>query len=83
MAGLRVNHSSAYGTFLTPRFHAYEQLSAQVTRWFLRFAIYAEAENLTSRRQKNPIIAASTPWSEDFDPTMNGGRWTGACSTPD
>lgn len=67
-------YTLADGTLSWPRrFHAYEQLSAQVTRWFRHFAIYAGAENLTSRRQKNPIIAASTPWSEDFDPTMIWG----------
>ena len=55
------------------RFHAYEQLSAQITRWFRHFSVYIGAENLTGFRQKQTIINAEDPWSAGFDPTMVWG----------
>lgn len=61
-----------------PGFKAYESLSAQVTRHFRRFSVYVGGENLTGFRQKNPIIGASTPWSERFEPTMTYGPVSGA-----
>lgn len=60
------------------RFHAFEQLNAQVTRWFRHFSIYIGGENLTGRRQSNPIINAANPWSEQFEPTLVWGPVTGA-----
>ena len=35
-------------------------------------------ENITGRRQSNPIIAADQPWSQLFDPTMVWGPVSGA-----
>lgn len=55
------------------RFHPYEQLSAQVTRWFRHFSVYIGGENLTGFRQKQTIIDAENPWSKTFDPTMVWG----------
>jgi hypothetical protein len=60
------------------RFHSYEQLSAQVTRWFRHFSIYVGGENLTGFRQKQTIINANDPWSSTFDPTMVWGPVHGA-----
>ncbi len=40
------------------RYKGYEQVSAQVTRFFRHWSIYAGGENITARRQKHPIIAA-------------------------
>lgn len=60
------------------RFHAYEQLNAQVTRWFRHFSIYIGGENLTGKRQKNPIIRPDEPWSGLFDPTLVWGPVSGA-----
>ncbi|MBO7419209.1 MAG: TonB-dependent receptor, partial [Bacteroidaceae bacterium] len=60
------------------RFHAYEQVSAQVTRWFRHFSVYVGGENLTGFRQKHPIINAADPWSSTFDPTMVWGPVQGA-----
>ncbi len=54
-------------------FPAFEQLSAQITRWFRHWSIYAGGENLTNFKQKNPIIGASDPWGNSFDPTMVWG----------
>lgn len=55
------------------RFPAYEQLQAQVTRWFRHFSVYVGGENLTGFRQKHPIIGADNPWGADFDPTLVWG----------
>ena len=60
------------------RFHAFEQLSAQVTRWFRHFSVYIGGENLTGVRQQQTIINAADPWSETFDPTMVWGPVHGA-----
>ncbi len=51
-------------------FKGFEQVSAQITRWFRHFSIYLGGENLTGFKQKNPIINASNPWSKHFDPTL-------------
>lgn len=54
-------------------YKAFEQVSAQVTRYFRRGSIYIGGENLTGFKQKNPIIGASDPWGETFDSTMMWG----------
>lgn len=54
-------------------FGSYEQLSAQITREFRHLSVYVGGENLTNFKQKNPIINASDPWSNEFDPTMVWG----------
>lgn len=59
-------------------FKAYEQVSAQITRWFRHFSIYVGGENLTGFRQKQTIINADNPWSTGFDPTMIWGPVQGA-----
>ena len=60
------------------RYGAYEQLSAQVTRWFRHWSVYVGGENLTNFRQKNPIVGASEPWSGNFDSTLVWGPVHGA-----
>lgn len=60
------------------RFSAYEQVSAQITRWFRHFSVYIGGENLTGFRQKQSIINADDPWSSTFDPTMVWGPVHGA-----
>ena len=59
-------------------FGAYEQVSAQITRWFRHFSIYIGGENLTGFRQKNPILGADNPWGADFEPTLVWGPVHGA-----
>ena len=59
-------------------YKGYEQLNAQVTRFFRHWSIYAGGENITGRRQQNPIIAAQDPWGQDFDATMVWGPMHGA-----
>lgn len=54
-------------------FPAYEQLSAQVTRWFRHWSIYIGGENLTNFRQKTPVYGTSNPWGKDFEPTLVWG----------
>ena len=60
------------------RYRAYEQLSAQVTRFFRHWSIYIGGENITNFKQKNPIIAADNPWGSYFDSTMIWGPVNGA-----
>ncbi len=57
----------------SPRFHSFEQVSAQVTRWFRHWSIYVGGENLTGFKQKTPIYNASNPWGHDFEPTLVWG----------
>lgn len=60
------------------RYKGYEQLSAQVTRFFRHWSIYAGGENLTGFKQKNPITGANDPWGSNFDSTMVWGPVHGA-----
>ena len=60
------------------RYGGFEQLSAQVTRYFRHWSIYVGGENLTNFKQKNPIIDASHPWGNHFDATMVWGPMHGA-----
>ena len=57
----------------SPRFHSFEQVSAQITRWFRHWSIYVGGENLTGFMQKTPIYGASNPWGSDFEPTLVWG----------
>jgi len=59
-------------------YNGYEQLNAQVTRFFRNWSIYAGGENITARHQKNPIIDGSNPWGPNFDATMVWGPMHGA-----
>lgn len=56
----------------------YEQVTAQVTRWFRHWSLYVGGENLTGFHQKNPFIGASDPWGKTFDSTMVWGPIEGA-----
>jgi outer membrane receptor for ferrienterochelin and colicin len=51
-------------------FKAYEQVTAQVTRWFRHFSVYVGSENLTGFVQKTPVYDAANPWNNTFDPTL-------------
>lgn len=55
------------------RFHSYEQLSAQITRWFRHFSVYVGGENLTDFTQKTSIFGADNPWGDGFEPTLIWG----------
>lgn len=59
------------------RYDSFEQLNAQVTRYFRRWSVYVGGENLTNFKQKNPIIDASNPWGGNFDATMVWGPMHG------
>lgn len=66
------------GTFSWgPRYGAFEQLGAQITRTFRHWSIYVGGENLTDFRQKRPIVGASDPWGRNFDATMVWGNVEG------
>ena len=57
----------------SPRFHSFEQVSAQITRWFRHWSIYVGGENLTGFKQKTPIYGAAHPWGRVFEPTLVWG----------
>ena len=57
----------------SPRFHSFEQVSAQITRWFRHWSIYVGGENLTGFMQETTIYGASNPWGSDFEPTLVWG----------
>ena len=69
------NHDT---TLMPEHFKAYEQVSAQVTRCFRHWSIYAGGENLTGFKQKNAIISADNPWGPNYDATMIYGPVHGA-----
>lgn len=52
-------------------------LNAQVTKNFKKFSVYAGCENITNYTQKNPIIAAGEPFSDNFDASLIWGPLTG------
>lgn len=60
------------------RYKGFEQLSAQITRYFRRGSIYIGGENLTNFTQKRTIIDATNPWGDNFDSTMVWGPVHGA-----
>ena len=70
--------SSPARSLWNEHFNAYEQVSAQVTRFFRHWSIYAGGENLTGFKQKNAIIGANNPWGPNFDATMIYGPVHGA-----
>lgn len=55
------------------RYGGFEQVSAQVTRYFRNWSVYIGGENLTNFKQKNPIVDAANPWGDRFDSTMIWG----------
>lgn len=55
------------------RYGGFEQVSAQVTRYFRNWSVYVGGENLTNFKQKNPIVDAANPWGNRFDSTMIWG----------
>lgn len=65
------------GPMWSERYKAFPTLNLQLTRNFRHWAVYVGGENLTGYRQKNPIIAATSPWSQDFDATMIYGPMHG------
>ena len=59
-------------------FESFVQLSAQITKRFRHWSIYAGGENLTNYKQKNPIIGWENPnTNPDFDATMVWGPTMG------
>ncbi len=51
-------------------YNAFTLFNAQVTRHFKYLDIFVGCENIGNFKQKNPIISAKEPWSENFDGTM-------------
>ncbi len=60
-------HESA---IMTRTVHPYAVFNGQITRAFKRWEVYLGGENLLDHKQKNPIIAADRPFSQEFDASM-------------
>lgn len=60
------------------RYPSFQQLNAQITRFFRRGSVYIGGENLTGFKQRNAIISADNPWGSDFDAGMVWGPMHGA-----
>lgn len=61
---------SETNTLWNKDFKGFTMMSAQVTRYFRNWSVYAGGENLLGFTQKNPIIGANDPFGPDFDATM-------------
>lgn len=55
------------------QFSPYTVMNGQITHYWKNFSFYVGGENLFDFRQRNPIIDASNPRSENFDATMVWG----------
>ena len=55
------------------KFPAYNIMNIQVTKNFKKWLIYAGCENVLNFVQKNPIISADNPYSENFDSSLIWG----------
>lgn len=58
-------------------FKSFIVMNAQVTKFFRNWSVYLGAENLTNKKQKNPIVASDSPYGPDFDATMVWGPTLG------
>ena len=63
-------HHHQDGPIQTRTVHPYTVFNGQVTRAFKRWEIYLGVENLLDYKQKDPIVAADRPFSQDFDASM-------------
>ena len=54
-------------------FSSYTSMSAQVSKFFRNWSVYAGVENLLDYTQEDRIIAYDNPWGPDFDATMIWG----------
>ena len=71
--GGRMPTPDAENPLWNDRFDPFTLVNGQITKFFRNFSIYLGAENLFDFRQKNPIIDAASPRSENFDATMVWG----------
>jgi outer membrane receptor for ferrienterochelin and colicins len=58
-------------------FQSFNTFNAQITRFLNRWEIYAGSENISNFKIKNPIIAASNPYGDNFDASMIWGPING------
>lgn len=71
--GGRMPTPSADNPLWDERFDPFTIVNGQITKFFRNFSVYLGAENLLDFHQKNPIIDAANPRSENFDATMVWG----------
>ncbi|MGL6180410.1 MAG: TonB-dependent receptor domain-containing protein [Tannerellaceae bacterium] len=71
--GGRMPEPDAVSPLWDTTFKPFTMLSAQVTKYFRTWSVYAGGENLLNFTQKNPIIAANDPFGDNFDSSMIWG----------
>jgi len=76
--GGRMPDPDTTNPFWSKTFNAYPMLMAQVTKYFKTWSIYVGGENITNFTQKNPIVDAGNPYSNNFDASMAWGPIHGA-----
>ena len=59
------------------KYSGYNIVNAQVTKNFKKWLIYVGCENILNFTQKNPIISADNPYSENFDSSLIWGPISG------
>lgn len=75
--GGRMPKPDAVNPLWGENFGAFTVMNAQITKNFRTWSIYAGAENILDKTQKNPIISSDNPYSSDFDATMVWGPTQG------
>ncbi|MCE3279008.1 MAG: hypothetical protein K0S44_1199 [Bacteroidetes bacterium] len=55
---------------LSKKSKSYFLLQGQITKKFRKFELYVGCENALNYTQKNPVIAAESPFGENFDASM-------------
>lgn len=76
--GGRMPDSDTNNPLWSNTFGIYPMLMAQITKYFRTWSIYLGGENITNFKQKNPIINAWNPYSNNFDASMVWGPIHGA-----
>lgn len=73
----QVDEVDKIGLSWSPRYKAFPQWNAQITRNFRHWSVYIGGENLTGYRQKMPIVDSRNPWGPNFDASMVYGPLEG------
>lgn len=58
-------------------FKSFIVMNAQISKFYRNWSVYLGGENLTNKKQKNPIVASDSPYDPDFDATMVWGPTLG------
>jgi len=71
--GGRMPTPDAANPLWEPEYKPFQIWNAQITKYFRTWSVYLGSENMFDVRQKNPIIDAANPRSDNFDSSMVWG----------